>query len=186
MSSSFSSCSHDITPFPSSTSKNSKLDMLPQACTPRGGQSVSSVPHTIANGLALLQYSNLSRERAERALLTFLQVCATASCKIINGESNNKWGKCYAFISLIQGVWNSSYCLRFVLYCSWRASPGSPTFLGTQMYRMETGTLRMGILKTKGLWPLVQNRFPFAKQKCPYATFRFPKFEEFWNYTKPH
>jgi hypothetical protein len=30
------------------------------------------------------------------------------------------------------------------------------------MYRMENGTLRMGILKTKGLRPLVQNRFPFA------------------------
>ena len=27
---------------------------------------------------------------------------------------------------------------------------------------MENGTLRMGILKTKGLRPLVQNRFPFA------------------------
>ena len=30
---------------------------------------------------------------------------------------------------------------------------------------MENGTLRMGILKTKGLRPLVQNRFPFATKK---------------------
>ena len=35
-------------------------------------------------------------------------------------------------------------------------------FFETKMYRMENGTLRMGILKTKGLRPLVQNHFPFA------------------------
>ena len=45
---------------------------------------------------------------------------------------------------------------------------------------MENGTLRMGILKTKGLRSLVQTVF-HSQQKCPYATFRFPKFEEFWN-----
>ena len=59
-------------------------------------------------------------------------------------------------------------------------------FFETQMYRMENGTLRMGILKTKGLRPLVQNSFPFAtKMPIRYAPFRFPKFEEFWNY-KPN
>ena len=39
---------------------------------------------------------------------------------------------------------------------------------------MENGTLRMGILKTKGLRPLVQNRFPFAT-KMPIRTIPFSK-----------
>ena len=47
-------------------------------------------------------------------------------------------------------------------------------FFETQMYRMETGTLRMGILKTKGLRPLVQNRFPFAT-KMPIRNIPFSK-----------
>jgi hypothetical protein len=47
-------------------------------------------------------------------------------------------------------------------------------FFETQMYRMENGTLRMGILKTKGLRPLVKTVF-HSQQKCPYAPFRFPK-----------
>ena len=42
------------------------------------------------------------------------------------------------------------------------------------MYRMENGTLRMGILKTKGLLPLVQNRFPFAT-KMPIRNVPFSK-----------
>ena len=37
---------------------------------------------------------------------------------------------------------------------------------------MENGTLRMGILKTKGLRPLVQNRFPFAT-KMPIRNIPF-------------
>jgi hypothetical protein len=44
----------------------------------------------------------------------------------------------------------------------------------TQMYRMENGTLRIVILKTKGLRSLVQNRFPFAT-KMPIRTVPFSK-----------
>ena len=48
------------------------------------------------------------------------------------------------------------------------------TFVLTQMYRMENGTLRMDILKTKGLRPLVQNHFPFAT-KMPIRNVPFSK-----------
>ena len=51
---------------------------------------------------------------------------------------------------------------------------GGLCFFETQMYRMENGTLRMGILKTKGLRPLVQNRFPFAT-KMPIRNIPFSK-----------
>ena len=47
-------------------------------------------------------------------------------------------------------------------------------FFEIQMCRMENGTLRMGILKTKGLRHLVQNRFPFAT-KMPIRNVPFSK-----------